>query len=373
MTICHSLRLHRSAINSQLCHGLKLFAVTAFLPVAAAAAGHDAVPEGLSATEWSSIRATYEANRHAVLLIDDCYQARNPGQRWRTRFDGRGFLTTPDAGDWSWGLDLVGYGREGAERTVEVPRCTETNGGRVHIMNGTSCSRSGMSTTGAAVVHYQGLTVFDADRATVPAWFERAGAGLRLNVDDSAARYPLTIDPLAHQAYLKASNTGPADELGLSIAVSGNTVVVGAQFEDSDGTGVDGVQDNDNAGSSGAAYVFVRDGSGNWSQQAYLKASNAEGDDQFAVSVAASGDTVVVGAWFEGSNATGVNGNQADNNAGGAGAAYVFVRDGAGNWSQQAYLKRRTPRRATNSASRCRCRATRWWSARISKTATPPA
>ena len=60
--------------------------------------------------------------------------------------------------------------------------------------------------------------------------------------------------------------------------------------------------------------------------------------DSFGEFVAISGDTVVVGAWRESSNATGVNGNQDDNSAGAAGAAYVFVRNG-GVWSQQAYLK----------------------------------
>ena len=60
-------------------------------------------------------------------------------------------------------------------------------------------------------------------------------------------------------------------------------------------------------------------------QQAYLKASNTGENDWFGRSVAVSGDTVVVSAEGEDSNATGVNGNQADNSAYGAGAAYVFV------------------------------------------------
>src|SRR2546425_1175939 len=61
---------------------------------------------------------------------------------------------------------------------------------------------------------------------------------------------------------------------------------------------------------------------------AYLKASNTETNDQFGYRVAASGDTVVVGAWDEDSNATGVDGNQADNSTANAGAVYVFVRSG---------------------------------------------
>jgi hypothetical protein len=121
------------------------------------------------------------------------------------------------------------------------------------------------------------------------------------------------------------------------VAVSGDTIVVGAPWEDSSATGINGDQNDNRATDSGAAYIFTRNGT-NWSQQAYLKTSNAGADDQFGVSVAVSGDTVVVGAWGEDSNATGVNGNQGDNSAEFAGAAYVFVRNGA-SWTQQAYLK----------------------------------
>jgi hypothetical protein len=139
------------------------------------------------------------------------------------------------------------------------------------------------------------------------------------------------------QAYLKASNTGAGDFFGASVAISGNTVVVGAYGEDSAASGVNGNQANNSALNAGAAYVFVRSGS-TWTQQAYLKASNPGANDFFGVSVAISGDTVVVGAFNEDSAATGVNGNQADNSATDSGAAYVFVRSGS-TWGQQAYLK----------------------------------
>src|SRR4029453_16131378 len=97
------------------------------------------------------------------------------------------------------------------------------------------------------------------------------------------------------QAYLKASNTGASDLFGSSVAISGNTVVVGAFGEDSAATGVNGNQASSGATDSGAAYVFVRSGS-TWTQQAYLKASIAGESDFFGVSVAISGNTVVVGA-----------------------------------------------------------------------------
>jgi hypothetical protein len=139
------------------------------------------------------------------------------------------------------------------------------------------------------------------------------------------------------QAYLKASNTGQGDNFGSSVAASSDTLVIGAYNEASSATGIDGNQVDNSAFQAGAAYVFVRSGT-TWNQQAYLKASNTGAQDQFGWTVGVSGDTVVVGAFTEGSNATGVNGDQADNSAPNAGAAYVFVRSGT-SWSQQAYLK----------------------------------
>ncbi len=139
------------------------------------------------------------------------------------------------------------------------------------------------------------------------------------------------------QAYLKASNTGIDDRFGQSVSISGDTLVIGANREDSNATGVDGDQTNNSADVSGAAYVFERFGH-SWSQQAYLKASNTEGDDQFGGSISISGDTLVVGARTESSNSTGVDGDQTNNSAGASGAAYVFERNGT-SWGQQAYLK----------------------------------
>jgi len=139
------------------------------------------------------------------------------------------------------------------------------------------------------------------------------------------------------QAYLKASNAGAHDSFGWSVAISGDTIVVGALLEDGSATGINGDQASDDAVASGAAYVFTRSG-GTWTQQAYLKASNSQAADLFGSAVAVSGNTVVVGANREDSNATGVNGNGASNSADRSGAAYVFSRTGS-TWTQQAYLK----------------------------------
>jgi hypothetical protein len=130
---------------------------------------------------------------------------------------------------------------------------------------------------------------------------------------------------------LKASNTRAEDWFGSSVAISGNTIVVGSPYEDGGGT------------NAGAAYVFVRGDGGVWSQEAYLKATNpaailARGGLQFGWTVALSGETALIGAIGEAGSSFGVNGDQSDTRDPGAGAAYVFVRNGT-VWSPQAYLK----------------------------------
>jgi trimeric autotransporter adhesin len=147
-------------------------------------------------------------------------------------------------------------------------------------------------------------------------------------------------------AYLKASNAGGGDRF-CNVAISGDTIVVGAKYEDSNQTTItntDGVSSaNNSAADSGAVYVFKKDGAGNWIQDAYLKASNAEANDRFGFSVAISGDTIVVGAYIESSNQTTITNTDGvaspDNSAISSGAAYVFKKDGSGNWIQDAYLK----------------------------------
>lgn len=161
----------------------------------------------------------------------------------------------------------------------------------------------------------------------------------------AGAAYVFTYDGTTwtQQAYLKASNTSALDQFGGSVAISGDTIVVGVVAEASDSVGVDGPR-NDNSYRSGAAYVFVRQGT-SWTEDAFLKASNAGAEDMFGTSVAISGDTIVVGADRESSAATGVDGSGADDSDHDAGAAYVFERD-AGGWSQSAFLKGwNTPRR----------------------------
>ncbi len=171
-----------------------------------------------------------------------------------------------------------------------------------------------------------------------------AATGVNGNENDNSAPnsgaayvFQRTGGVWTQQAYLKASNTEAGDGFGIAVAISGDTVVIGAREEDSAATGVNGDGSNNAASLAGAAYVFKRNG-GLWSQQAYLKASNTGAGDFFGTSLAISGDTIVVGAFFEDSNAIGINGDGGNNGAVSSGAAYVFQRDGS-SWTQHAYLK----------------------------------
>jgi hypothetical protein len=114
-------------------------------------------------------------------------------------------------------------------------------------------------------------------------------------------------------------------------------LAVGAEGDSSVASGVDANQSDTTAVLAGAAYLFARSGV-MWSQQHYIKASNARMNAQFGNDLALSGDgaTLIAGAPYESSNATGLDGNQADTSMVGAGAAYVFAGTAL---VEEAYVK----------------------------------
>ncbi|MBI2916825.1 MAG: S8 family serine peptidase [Chloroflexi bacterium] len=122
----------------------------------------------------------------------------------------------------------------------------------------------------------------------------------------------------SQQAKLTASDAAFRDHFGWSVAIDGDTIVVGAS------------NDYGTPGGGEAAYVFVRSGA-TWSQQAKLTASDAAANDYFGVSVAIDGDTIVVGAYMD--DNSGVNN---------AGSAYVFVRP-AGGWNNATQTAKLIP------------------------------
>jgi hypothetical protein len=145
------------------------------------------------------------------------------------------------------------------------------------------------------------------------------------SADSAGAAYVFqrTGTTWALQTYIKASNASANDGFGASVAMSGELLAIGAPGEAGGSAGVDGDQTSNTLGFSGAIYLFRRSGH-TWTQQDYIKASNPGSGDMFGRTVGLSGDTLAVGATFEASGATGINGNQADDGTLMAGAVYVF-------------------------------------------------
>jgi hypothetical protein len=115
---------------------------------------------------------------------------------------------------------------------------------------------------------------------------------------------------------LAAADSAGGDYFGTAVAISGDIIVVGAYWAD-----INGVSNQ------GAAYVFYRNNGGAdaWGLQRKVVAADGVADSDFGIDVAISGDTLVVGAWYA---TVGANPDQ--------GAAYVFTRNqgGASNWGQ---------------------------------------
>jgi FG-GAP repeat/Bacterial Ig-like domain (group 3) len=224
---------------------------------------------------------------------------------------------------------------------------------------------------GGVTLRYTAPRASDAAGRRLPSALRLSNGHLVISVDDRGARYPVRVDPFLQQAELTASGGAAGDDLGFSVAVAGGTIVAGAPFhhvganpsqgvvyvfvEHGDGwanatqtaalTASDGAA-RDNLGFSvaisgdtivagapghqvgansdqGSAYVFVKPPSGwaNAAQTAELTASDGLASDALGSSVAASGSTIVAGAPF---HAVGSNSAQ--------GAAYAFALP-AGGWA----------------------------------------
>ena len=220
-----------------------------------------------SLTEWYR---NEPAGLEQGLTIDSAPGERTPGNRLRVAFDVESSLEARLESD-GQAIDFIGQNRE-------------------------------------RVVRYDKLMVTDAQEKHLPAWMRLEAGQVVLEIDDSTASYPVTIDPtFAQQAKLIAPDGKKGDAFG-TVAVSGDTAVIGAS---SDG--------------EGSVYIFRNNGT-TWNFQQKLKASDGQFADLFGGAVAISGDTLVVGA---GGADIGANDIQ--------GAAYVFVREGT-TWSEQQKL-----------------------------------
>jgi hypothetical protein len=168
-----------------------------------------------------------------------------------------------------------------------------------------------LGSSGAANDQFGASAAISGDYAIVGARSGDAGASL----DQGRAHIFLRVGTAwVQQATLTAPDGAAGDSFGVSVAIDANTAVVGAYTGD---IGVNGNQ--------GAAYVFTRSGT-TWNFQQKLTAADGAADDNFGISVAVSGNTVLVGAHVDD---VGANTDQ--------GSAYVFTRFGT-TWSLQQKL-----------------------------------
>ncbi|MEA1053375.1 FG-GAP repeat protein, partial [Lamprobacter modestohalophilus] len=136
-------------------------------------------------------------------------------------------------------------------------------------------------------------------------------AGLRLS--GSVYVFVRSGSTWTQQAKLTASDAAERDEFGSSVAISGDTALIGAP------------KDADSGFSSGSAYIFVRSGT-TWTQQSKLLPEDPGRDDLFGTAVTLDGDTALIGSSLDD-----------DTGSDDSGSAYVFVRSGS-TWTQQAKL-----------------------------------
>ncbi|NJP08008.1 MAG: hypothetical protein HC837_21510, partial [Chloroflexaceae bacterium] len=348
--------------------------------------GADALPEGLSAADWQSIQQQIAAAEYHLVAATEAdvprYHAPNRANGLTVTLDADGIALAVADTPWHWQMQLVGYGygvpehaagdatlqvtqnrmdyargnlrewyvnsAQGIKQTFELERRPAQPATPAPLVFDLAVQTSltprlaehGQEVTfvdvqGQPVLVYDRLVVYDAQGQTLPAHMAlpAVGAGqpprVRLVVDDQQAVYPLTVDPFIVNAQSRWLVHTEVARLNLSDGLVGDLFGRSVALDETGTTLVVGVPGRDNA--TGDAYVFERNQSGDdlWGQVARLSASDRVVGDNFGVSVAISGDTVVVGAAL-----VDIDG-QPDQ-----GAAYVFERDQGGTnaWGEVAKL-----------------------------------
>ena len=198
----------------------------------------------------------------------------------------------------------------GATKVDDDIRGVDVGAAYVFTRSGNSWHQQAKLTAddGAAKDEFGGNVALSGDTAVIGAMFQDDKG------DNSGSAYVFTRSGTtwSQQVKLTAADGAEGDAFGQSIALSGDTVVIGAPHDDDKG--------ND----AGSVYVFTRSGT-TWSQQVKLTAADGVAGDVFGISIAFSGDTIVIGADLN------------DEKALNAGAVYVFTRSGS-SWSQQAKI-----------------------------------
>jgi hypothetical protein len=328
------------------------------------AAGAPGATHARSRADLASLPLAAQAPVSAALGADqagyriEALGARNAAQRLSVKFSASGAAIV--AGSARFTLALTAFGRAGALRTLAPVSSVETanrvtyqhravrevwtNGplgleqtfvvarrpAGVGALSLAVAVPAGSRMAGQSILlpgglRYGGLRAVDARGRVLPSSMTLVGGRVVLSVDDRGAAYPVTVDPFVQQATLSASDAAAGQFFGDAVAVSGNTIVVGAD----DNPNIN--PEDGSASNAGAAYVFT-DGSQGWTQTAKLTGNDPEG--AFGSSVAISGNTIVVGAPAPISITYGCNAPAPYNDPG---SAYIFTL-GAGGWTQASEL-----------------------------------
>ena len=282
------------------------------------------VPQGL----WEA----FNAARHAIEPDGAGHVTRNHHNDQRIAFRDGGVEVWPADPHpaWSWGMRLTGYGTPGQIQPVAAAQ-QHVDGARLEYRRGpltewyvnrsvgleqgftlAAPPRPGAeqlvlaldlgggltpewehpgqslrfhAPTGAYALSYRDLEVIDAAGDPLPAHLALNGHTLEIHLDARDAAWPIVVDPLVvdEQKVTAEILARGDDRFGWSVALSGDTALIGAPYDDDDGT------------DSGAVYVFTRMGT-RWFRQAKLTASAA---DSFGFSVALDGDTALIGAHLD--------------------------------------------------------------------------
>jgi RHS repeat-associated protein len=296
-----------------------------------------------------------DSRAYRVSRLGGGYQAANPAQRLRVRFDRAGVRVQSGKAQLGLRLGAVGYGASLVAPARAVPQARSNRVVYVHgglsewYANGplgleqgftlaqapagssampltlslaldgnthASVDASGRSLTlaepGGSSLRYDNLLATDARGRTLHSWITLRAERVLLHVDAHDARYPLQIDPLIQQgAKLTGKEETGAGVFGESVAISadGNTALIGGSLDNKE---------------VGAAWVFTRS-EGKWTQQgAKLTGKEETGAGHFgwSVGLSADGNTALIGGFFDNKE---------------VGAAWVFTRS-EGKWTQQAKL-----------------------------------
>ena len=250
-------------------------------------------------------------------------------------------------------------------RTIELPRQSSDNDSETPILLAAVNDGQKISSDGGAGDGFGYAVALDGDTVVIGAPSNDPGG-----IDEAGAAYVFTRTGTAWtlQAKLLPADGATGDWFGRDVGISGDTVIVGAPRDDdkgnnsgsayvftrtgttwtlqakltaSDGATDDGFgwrgvavngdtvivgawHDDDNGANSGSAYIFTRTGT-TWTQQAKLLPGDGAAGDEFGISAALEGDTVIVGSHWD------------DDKGSKSGSAYIFTRAGT-TWTQQAKL-----------------------------------